>query len=163
MEIISIRKHHYPSVSTIYAEGLATGKATFETKVPSWEAWDQSHLKVCRIAVMDQNKMLGWAALSPVSKREVYKGVAELSLYVSESARGNGVGKLLLTKLIVESELNNFWTLQAGIFSSNEASINLHKKCGFRVIGYREKIAKRDGQWMDNTLMERRSKVIGLQ
>lgn len=163
MEIVTLTEHHYPAVSAIYAEGLATGKATFETKVPSWEAWDNSHIKVCRIAAMEQSQMLGWAALSPVSKREVYRGVAELSVYVSQSARGKGVGKYLLSHLVELSEANNFWTLQAGIFSSNEASISLHKKCGFRIIGYREKIAKRDGQWMDNTLMERRSKVIGLQ
>lgn len=163
MEIIPIEKKHYPSVANIYAEGLATGIATFETKVPSWESWHKSHLEVCRIAGMDQNHMLGWAALTSVSTREVYRGVAELSVYVAEAARGKGVGKLLITSMISQSELNNFWTLQSGIFSTNKAIISLHEKCGFRIIGYREKIARRDGIWMDNTLMERRSKVIGIQ
>lgn len=162
MEIISIEEHHYPALADIYAEGIATGKATFETKVPSWEAWDSSHLKVCRIAAMEQEQMLGWTALSPTSKRDVYRGVAELSVYVAAAARGKGVGKFLLTHLIAQSEANKFWTLQAGIFSSNTASIALHQKCGFRVIGYREKIAQREGLWIDNTLMERRSTIVGV-
>lgn len=162
MKIISIEQKHYPALAAIYAEGIATGKATFETNVPSWEAWDISHLKHCRIAAMQNDKMLGWAALSPVSSRKVYQGVAELSLYVAAAARGKGVGKFLLTDLIEKSEANNFWTLQAGIFSTNKASIALHEKCGFRKIGYREKIAQRDGVWMDNTLMERRSNLIGV-
>lgn len=162
MEIVAIQKHHYPSISAIYAEGIATGKATFETNVPSWEAWDKSHLSVCRIAAMDHGKVLGWAALSPVSKRQVYRGVAELSVYVATSARGKGVGKLLLSTLIEMSEANQFWTLQAGIFTTNKASIALHEKCGFRIIGYREKVGKLGDQWMDNMLLERRSTLVGL-
>ena len=162
MKIIKLESRHYPSVSAIYAEGLATGKATFETSVPSWEAWDQSHLSVCRIAAMDQDEMLGWAALSPVSKRQVYRGVAELSVYIATSARGKGVGKLLLTTLIERSEANNFWTLQSGIFTTNKASIALHEKCGFRIIGYREKVGKLNDTWMDNMLLERRSTLAGL-
>lgn len=162
MEIIKIKKQHYPLISTIYAEGIATGTATFETEVPSWDSWDKSHLDSCRIAVMDGDQMLGWAALSPVSSRCVYGGVAELSVYVSAAARGKGVGSILLDKLIAESESKGIWTLQAGIFTNNVASIALHHKCGFRKIGYREKIGKLGNEWMDNTLMERRSKVIGV-
>jgi len=162
MEIVSIKEHHYPIVSAIYADGIATGKATFETQVPSWEIWDKSHLSVCRIAVMEQEQMLGWAALSPVSSRCVYGGVAELSVYVATAARGKGVGQILLNHLISDSEANGIWTLQAGIFRNNNASIALHQKCGFRTIGHREKIGKLGEQWMDNVLMERRSKVVGV-
>ena len=160
MKVIQIKEHHYPTISAIYAEGIETGKATFETEVPSWEDWDESHLKICRIAAIEEDQILGWAALSPVSSRCVYGGVAELSVYVATHARGQGVGKLLLNKLILESEANGIWTLQAGIFRNNEASIALHEKCGFRMIGYRERIGKLGDQWMDNVLMERRSKVI---
>ena len=160
MKIIPIYEEHYPAVSAIYAEGIATGKATFETKVPSWETWDKSHLKTCRIAVSVEDQIIGWAALSPVSSRCVYSGVAELSIYVAANARGQGVGKLLLNKLILESEANGLWTLQAGIFRNNKASVALHEKCGFRMIGYRERIGKLGDQWMDNVLMERRSKVV---
>jgi len=162
MEIITIKESHYPTIASIYAEGIATGIATFETIVPSWETWDNAHLKTCRLALIDQSHIVGWAALSPVSAREVYRGVAVVSIYVSKAVRGRGIGKLLLTNLILQSETNDIWTLQSGIFSNNKASISLHQKCGFRMIGYRERIAQRDGNWMDNTLMERRSKVIGL-
>lgn len=161
MEIIAITKNHYPSVSKIYEEGIATGKATFETTIPSWQAWDKSHLQPCRIAAMEQDQMQGWAALSPVSSRCVYGGVAELSVYVAASARGKGVGKFLLTNLITISEEHQFWTLQAGIFSNNKASISLHEKCGFRIIGTRERIGKLGDTWIDNTIMERRSKIVG--
>jgi len=162
MHIIPLREQHHPALSKIYADGIATGKATFETDVPIWEVWNQSHLSACRIAAMENGQMLGWAALSPVSSRCVYGGVAELSVYVAASARGKGVGKFLLSELITQSEAINIWTLQAGIFTTNKASIALHEKCGFRIIGHREKIGKLGDHWMDNTLMERRSTVVGL-
>ncbi len=162
MEIIYFDQSHFPQVQKIYGEGLATGTATFETKIPTWTSWDQSHMKIGRLAFMDKENMLGWAALSPVSNRCVYGGVAEVSVYVAESARGNGIGKKLLNALIETSEANHIWTLQAGIFSENEGSRILHEKCGFRVIGYREKIGQLHGVWKDNLLLERRSKTVGI-
>lgn len=134
----------------------------FKTEATDWETWDKSHLPNCRIAVIDGKQMEGWAALSPVSSRCVYAGVAEVSIYIAENFRGKGVGKYLLLKLIEESEAAGLWTLQSGIFSDNTASIILHEQCGFRVIGYREKIGKKDGVWKDNIIMERRSTVAGI-
>ena len=163
MKVIPIKEEDYPTIAEIYKQGIATGNATFETRVPDWHNWDTSHLDVCRIALTEDDKILGWAALSPVSSRSVYAGVAELSVYVERSAHGRGIGKILLTHLIKQSESHNIWTLQSGIFSSNKASIALHKKCGFRIIGYRERIGKLNGKWIDNTLMERRSKVVGMK
>ncbi len=161
MVIEKITATNFDAVAKIYAEGLATGLATFETKVPSWEHWDSSHLPYGRIAAT-QDSMLGWAALSPVSSRCVYGGVAEVSVYVAAAARGKGVGKFLLDQLISISEANGIWTLQSGIMQANTASLKLHEKCGFRTIGYREKVAQLHGQWLDNVLMERRSKIIGI-
>lgn len=148
----------WTSVSEIYAQGIATGIATFETKVPSYDVWNEKFIKTCRLVAVDGNQVVGFAVLSQVSKREVYKGVAEVTIYISESQRGKGIGKQLLDTLVIESENDGFWTLQAGIFSLNHASIELHKKCGFRIVGLREKIGKRNGIWYDNVLMERRSK-----
>ena len=148
----------WTSVSEIYAQGIATGIATFETKVPSYGVWNEKFIKTCRLVAVNGNQVVGFAVLSQVSKREAYKGVAEVTIYIAESHRGQGIGKLLLDALISESENEGFWTLQAGIFSSNHASIELHKKCGFRIVGLREKIGKRNGIWYDNVLMERRSK-----
>ncbi len=162
MEIITFEKSHFPQVQKIYGEGLATGVATFETQIPSYKAWDKSHMNIGRIAAIDGEQMLGWASLSAVSDRCVYGGVAEVSVYVAKSARGNGIGKKLLNALIDISEANNIWTLQAGIFKENESSRILHEKCGFRVIGYREKIGKLHGVWKDNLLLERRSKKVGI-
>ncbi|WP_109435865.1 GNAT family N-acetyltransferase [Aquimarina sp. AU119] len=147
-------------ISEIYKEGIDTGIATFETQLPTWEQWDASHFTSCRIKAMVKNSVAGWAALAPVSKREVYKGVAEVSIYITSKYRRLGIGTLLLSRLIAESEQAGFWTLQAGIFSINKASIALHKSLGFREIGYREKIAKLDTTWYDNTILERRSKII---
>ena len=152
----------WSAVSEIYKLGIETGIATFETEVPSWEKWDDKFLKHSRLTAWSENKITGWAALSTVSSREVYKGVAEVSVYVHTDYAHQGIGIQLLEKLIVESENNGIWTLQAGIFCENIASINLHKKMGFREIGYREKVAKRDGIWHDNIIMERRSKIIGI-
>ncbi len=162
MKVRSMLASDWPSVSTIYAEGIATGFATFETVVPTWEDWDSSHMKSCRVVVEDQNTILGWAALTPVSSRCVYGGVAEVSVYVSNQSRGKGVGSILLQALIDQSEDAGIWSLQAGVFPQNKASINLHLKMGFRLIGTRESIAKLNGQWNDNCMLERRSKTVGI-
>lgn len=160
MRIKALKKEDYPSVSAIYKEGLETGLASFETKVLNWEAWDKKFLKSCRFVVMIEDNVVAWCGLSPVSSRKVYNGVAEDTIYVSSEFQGKGIGQSLLKYLISESESNGFWTLQAGIFSDNIASIRLHEQCGFRIIGKREKIAKRDGIWYDNIIMERRSKLF---
>ena len=162
MTIRAIDATDYEQIVAIYWQGIATGIATFQTDVPIWEDWDKSHLTVCRIAIFENKKMLGWAALSPVSSRLVYQGVAEVSIYVAAESRGEGVGQMLLKQLIRESEKEGFWTLQSGIFTENISSQELHKKCGFREIGFRERIAKINEQWKDNIIMERRSKIIGI-
>jgi L-amino acid N-acyltransferase YncA len=149
------------AVKQIYEEGIATGLATFEQKAPGWTDWDSSHLSQGRIIAKEDGNIIGWAALTPVSGRCVYAGVAEVSIYVSGKARGKGLGKQLLQRLIEESELNNIWTLQAGIFPENKASIKIHECNGFRMVGFREKIGKMNGIWRDTILMERRSKIIG--
>jgi L-amino acid N-acyltransferase YncA len=151
----------WATVQAIYAEGLATGNATFETEVPPFEAWDESHIQACRLVVRSEDDIIGWAALSPISRRHVYRGVAEVSIYIAAAARGLGVGKTLLHALIVESESAGIWTLQAGIFPENVASIALHRTCGFREIGRRERIGQMNGVWRDVVLLERRSKVGG--
>ncbi len=162
MKIRALIKDDWSDVAAIYQEGLDTGVATFETIVPTWEQWDVSHIPKCRLVAEIENEVIGWAALSPVSKRPVYKGVAEVSVYIASSARGLKVGQQLLARLINQSEDAGFWTLQAGIFSKNKASIALHKKMGFRMIGFREKVACRNGKWHDNCLLERRSTVVGV-
>lgn len=151
---------HWLQVSKIYKEGISTGMATFEKNIPHWEEWNANHLKVCRIIAIINGNIVGWAALSPVSSRCVYKGVGEVSVYVSGEFRGNRIGEKLLRKLITESEKNGIWTIQSGVFPENIASIKLHEKVGFRKIGYREKIGEFDGIWKDNILLERRSKLI---
>lgn len=161
MEIQTIIQDHFSEVAEIYRQGLATGMATFQNEVPSWEEWDRTHLAFCRMAASENNKILGWAALTPVSARTVYAGVAEVSIYLAEGERGKGIGTLLLNALIGQSEANGIWTLQSGIFSENKGSIRLHEKCGFRQVGYRERIAKKNGIWKDTVLMERRSKITG--
>lgn len=160
MKIVPLQETHYPEVARIYEEGLATGIATFETQVPSWEEWDLKFLAPCRYVMLDNDEVVAWCALSAVSKREVYQGVAEDTIYVAASHQGKGIGRTLLTHLVKESEKEGFWTLQAGIFSENIPSIRLHEDCGFRILGTREKIAQRDGKWYDNVIMERRSKHI---
>lgn len=152
----------WPEVARIYAEGLATGIATFETRVPDYPDWDRTHLAFCRLVAESAAGLEGWAALSPVSGRCVYGGVAELSIYVGRSCRGKGVGKALLDTLIPQSEENGIWTLQSGVFPENHASIRLHEKAGFRLLGYRERVGKRDGIWQDNVLFERRSPAVGI-
>jgi phosphinothricin acetyltransferase len=155
-------QEHWPEVLRIYLEGIATGNATFETEAPSWEKWDSGHRATCRLIAQRDSIVLGWAALSPVSSRCVYAGVAEVSVYVAEIARGMGIGKSLLAALIESSENSGVWTLQAGIFPENTASIALHKSFGFREVGRRERIGKMGDSWRDVVLLERRSKRAGI-
>ena len=160
--ISTMEPEHWLQVKTIYESGIATGIATFETEAPDWGKWDAGHLIVGRLVATINNKVVGWTALSPVSSRCVYEGVAEISVYVSDRQRGKGVGKKLLKQLIKESEAAGFWTLQAGIFTDNTASVKLHQSVGFRIIGFREKIGKLHGIWKDNYILERRSKFVGI-
>lgn len=162
MEIKNITEEHYPQIAAIYLEGIATGNATYQTDAPTWPDWNKSHLEHSRLAIFENDEMAGWAALSPVSSRCVYAGVAEVSIYMSEKHRGKGLGELLFRALIHQSEENGLWTLQSGIFPENTGSIKLHEKCGFRHIGFREKIGAMNGVWRDNLIMERRSKVVGV-
>jgi len=157
-----MRPESWPAVREIYREGIATGNATFETELPAWEKWDSGHRKDCRLIARRGEKILGWAALSLVSARQVYAGVAEVSVYVAASARGSGVGKALLQALIAESESHGIWTLQAGIFPENVGSIALHKSCGFREVGARQRIGKLGEVWRDVLLLERRSATTGI-
>jgi L-amino acid N-acyltransferase YncA len=160
--IDSMRPQDWPQACAIYLEGIATGDATFETEAPTWESWHQAHLPFARLVLRDGEIMVGWAALSKVSSRCVYAGVAEVSVYVSSGHRGQGAGQLLLTHLIEASESNDIWTLQAGIFPENLASLTLHHKCGFREVGRREKLGKLHGKWRDVILLERRSCRVGI-
>lgn len=150
-------------VLRIYLEGISTGQATFEIEAPSWEAWDDAHLPFGRLVALIDGKVVGWASLSPVSKRAVYRGVAEVSVYVADACRRQGVGRGLLEKLIEVAEVNGIWTLQAGIFPENIASIRLHQGCGFREVGLRERIGALRGVWRDTVLLERRSGRIGTE
>ncbi len=161
-EIGPMTQEHWEAVRVIYQEGIATGNATFETAVPEWKEWDERHLPSCRLVARSYSNVLGWAALSPVSSRCVYGGVAEVSIYVAEQARGQGIGRRLLAALVEASEQNGIWTLQAGIFPENAASIQLHQQAGFRIVGRRERIGCMDGRWRDTVLMERRSAVVGV-
>lgn len=160
MIVEAMQSEDWSAVRAIYEEGIATRNATFETAAPEWAAWDANHLPVCRFVAREAGHVIGWAVLSPVSRRAVYAGVAEVSVYVAESARGRGVGRMLLQALVEASEEAGIWTLQGGIFPENEASLALHKACGFRIVGRRERIAQLDGVWRDTVLVERRSDKI---
>lgn len=162
VEIVPMQPADWPLVREIYAEGIATGDATFETDVPDWEQWDRAHLRDCRLVANENGKVIGWAALSPVSARRVYAGVAEISIYVAEAVRGRKVGKSLLESLIRESEMNGIWTLQAGIFPENTASVALHTGCRFTKVGVRQRIGKLRDRWRDVLLLERRSSKTGV-
>ena len=151
----------WPAVRAIYEEGIATGNATFETEAPTWESWDASHLPEHRFVARWEGEVVGWAALSSVSERCVYAGVAEVSVYVAAKARGQGVGRVLLGELVWSSEQAGIWTLQAGVFPENEASLALHRSNGFRVAGIRVAIGKHRGVWRDVVLLERRSAEVG--
>jgi phosphinothricin acetyltransferase len=150
----------WEQVRSIYLEGLREGNSTFETEAPSWDAWDESHHTTPRLVMRAGDRVVGWAAFSPVSKRRVYSGVAEVTIYVTQSARAKGIGRALLEALIEESERAGIWTLQASIFPENVASVELHLKCEFREVGKRESIAKLHGVWRDTILLERRSKLM---
>jgi L-amino acid N-acyltransferase YncA len=160
MEIRDLRPGDWPEVAEIYEDGIRTGNATFETGVPAWEAWDAAHPEQRLVAQLD-DRIAGWAALSPVSDRGCYRGVAENSVYVGEWARGRGVGRALLEELIERSESAGIWTLRAGIFPENKASVRLHMVCGFRLVGVHERLGELDGVWRDVFLLERRSEVVG--
>lgn len=172
--IVPMHPDLWAAVREIYREGIATGRATFETELPDWAKWDAGHRQDCRLVAVqsaeiagdlsvspDKARVLGWAALSPVSSRQVYRGVAEVSVYVAANARGLGVGRALLQALIRESEAIGVWTLQAGIFPENTASVTLHKSCGFREVGVRCRIGKLGESWRDVLLLERRSANVG--
>jgi L-amino acid N-acyltransferase YncA len=152
----------WPQVRAIYEEGIEFGDATFETSPPDWVAWNSTHLRVCRLVARSGAEVVGWAALSPVSSREVYAGVTEASLYISERARGRGVGSKLMAALIEASEHAGIWTLYSSTFPENAASLALQQRHGFRVIGTRERIACHRGRWRDTVLLERRSRVAGV-
>jgi L-amino acid N-acyltransferase YncA len=164
MDIVieKMKNQDWPAVKTIYEEGIDTGDATFEAEAPDWEQWNRSHLRDCRLVAKAGDEVVGWFALSPISNRCAYKGVAEGSLYVKSTARGKGVGKTLLKAAVEESERIGIWTMQSGTFPENKASIAMQKACGFRQVGVRERIGCLNGKWRDVVLMERRSKVVGV-
>jgi L-amino acid N-acyltransferase YncA len=153
----------WDQVLGIYLEGISTGNATFETEVPDWETWNAYHLRQCRLVAKAGDAVMGWAALSLVSTRRVYAGVAEVSAYVAGNFRGRGIGRALLETLIACSEQHGIWTLQAGILTENVSSLQLHKRCGFREVGRRERIGKLNNAWRDVVLLERRSKRVGVE
>jgi phosphinothricin acetyltransferase len=163
MSIRAMDAADWPAVAEIYRQGMLTGKATFESEVPTFEAWDAAHRKNCRMVAVVDGAVSGWAALSQVSSRSVYRGVAEVSVYVADGSRRRGVGEAMLRALIEASEKDGVWTLQSGIFTGNAASIALHQKCGFRAVGRRDKLGRdKGGQWRDILLMERRSDRVGV-
>jgi len=162
LDLRPMQSDDWPAIRNIYSEGIATGNATFETETPEWTKWDQGHLRDCRLVVQAAQRILGWAALSAVSSRRVYSGVAEVSVYVAAERRSHGIGKLLLQSLVEQSERCGIWTLQAGIFPENIPSVALHKSCGFREVGLRQRLGQRGGVWRDVLLLERRSSTVGV-
>ena len=157
LAVRDLRPGDWPEVARIYAEGIATRNATFEAEVPSWEEWDAAHLAEHRLVADEDGEVLGWIALAPVSNRCCYVGVAEISAYVAEKARGRGVGTALVERIIASTERTGIWTLETGVFPENEPSLALLKRSGFREVGVRERIGKLDGVWRDVVLLERRS------
>lgn len=160
--ISQMRPGDWEAVRAIYAEGIATGQATFETETPSWSAWDAGHLSCARLVARKNETIVGWAALSPVASRKAYAGVAEVSVYVAQNQRGAGFGRQLLEALILAAEANGIWSLQAVMFPENAGSVALHRRCGFREVGRRERIGKLNGGWRDTIVLERRSQRIGI-
>ena len=160
VEIRRLEPTDWTAASAIYWEGMRDGLATFEAEVPPWDVWDERHLSDHRLVAELLDEVVGWAALLPASERRCYSGVAENSVYVAREARGLGIGRALLEALIAGAEAAGIWTIQTSIFPENRASLALHEKCGFRVVGTRERIAKRDGVWRDTVFLERRSEVI---
>jgi phosphinothricin acetyltransferase len=155
-----LRPDDWPAVREIYEEGIRGGDATFETETPSWERWDAAHPDLRLVAERD-GSVVGWAALSPASARPCYRGVGEVSVYVAAEGRGDGLGRALLGELVERSEQAGYWTLTAGVFPENEASLRLHRACGFREVGVRERIGELRGVWRDVILLERRSTLVG--
>jgi L-amino acid N-acyltransferase YncA len=151
---------HWPDVARVYAEGIATGDATFETGIPSWDRWDAAHLAEHRFVAVRDGSVVGWVAASPVSDRCVYAGVVEHSVYVAAHERGQGIGALLLERLVASTEAAGIWTIQTGIFPENEGSLRLHERVGFRLVGRRERLGKHDGVWRDVLMLERRSSHV---
>ena len=162
INIEKMTESDWPAVAEIYREGIQTGDATFEDTVPNWCEWNTRHRQACRLVAKAEGQITGWVVLSPISTRCVYAGVVEVSVYVKASMRGKGIGKALLAAAIEESERAGIWTLQSGIFPENMASLAVHRECGFRLVGYRERIGRMHGVWRDVVLMERRSKVVGV-
>jgi len=162
VEIRPMEPADWERVRAIYEQGIASGQATFELEAPSWERWDAAHLPFARLVARFEDRVIGWAALSPVSGRCCYAGVAEASVYVDTDHRGQGAGRQLLLETIAESERRGIWTLQGGAFAENEASLRLQRACGFRVVGKRERIGQLHGVWRDTILTERRSPVVGV-
>lgn len=162
VDIVPLEQIHWPPVRRIYVQGIESGFATFETRVPEWHDWHASHLHRCRLVARRNDRVVGWAALSPVSERVVYGGVAEVSVYVDRDFQGQGIGSKLLRRLVKESEAAGVWTLQAGVFRNNVASLQLHRRAGFRVVGVRDRLGKLNGVWRDVILLERRSDRVGL-
>jgi phosphinothricin acetyltransferase len=160
IEIGHLRPEHWPEVARIYGQGIATGNATFETEVPSWERWDGLHLAEHRFVARLDDAVAGWVAVSPVSDRCVYGGVVENSVYVDAAAQGRGVGRALLERLVGSTEAAGIWTIQTGIFPENEASVRLHERIGFEIVGRRKRLGKLNGSWRDVLLLERRSGVV---
>jgi L-amino acid N-acyltransferase YncA len=158
--IAELRPVHWSAVARIYAEGIATGDATFETEVPEWESWDAGHLPEYRLVALRDSEVVGWVAAGAVSDRCVYAGVVEHSVYVAEAVRGEGIGRVLLEALIASTEAAGIWTIQSGIFPENVASLRLHERVGFERVGRRKRIGKRDGVWRDVLMIERRSPVV---
>jgi len=159
LSIRSFDESDWPAVLLIYRQGIATGRATFETDAPGWDKWNASHLAAPSLVAVVDDQVVAWAALSPVSARSVYAGVAEVSIYVADGCRGRGIGRRLLEALVEAAERAGFWTLQGGIFASNAPSIRLHLSCGFRIVGTRERIGSLAGAWHDVVLVERRSQT----
>jgi L-amino acid N-acyltransferase YncA len=153
-------KDDWPAVREIYEQGITGRQATFETETPGWDVWDRAHLPGHRLVAVEDGRVVGWAALAPVSKRDCYRGVAENSVYVDSTRQGRGIGRALLERLVADAERAGIWTIQTGIFPENEASIALHRSCGFRVVGTRERLAQLDGAWRDVVFLERRSKEV---
>jgi L-amino acid N-acyltransferase YncA len=160
VEVRDLRPGDWPEVARIYAEGIATRNATFDTEVPSWPDWDAAHLAEHRLVAVQEGRVAGWIALAPVSERCCYEGVAEVSAYVGEEARGQGIGSALLQTLVEGSERAGIWTIQTGVFPENEASLALCRRFGFRVVGTRERLGRLDSVWRDVLLLERRSEVV---
>jgi L-amino acid N-acyltransferase YncA len=160
IRVRELRRTDWPAVAAIYGEGLQTGQATFETSVPAWEAWSSSHLEDHRLLAELDGAVVGWTALAPVSARAVYAGVVEESIYVAAGAQGRGIGRTLLTSLLAGADRAGIWTVQTGIFPENLASLALHRRCGFRTVGTRERLGRLNGVWRDVVLLERRSPAV---